>query len=115
MVNAGFVVIATTGAAGADQSTLPLNRTVVGQIPGIIIIGELVERDNLLAKSFFGPEMLTAVRPPKDFMGQGHGPLFFASRLASNWNKKGQNEWPSHFKTTRERSRKLWPSIEDFF
>jgi hypothetical protein len=115
MIADRFVVVATTGAAGADQSTLPLNRTVVGQVSGILIIGELVERDNLLAKSFFGPEMLTAVRPPKEFMGQGHGPLLFASRLAVNWSKKDKSEWPGYLKSTREKSRKLWPSIEDFF
>lgn len=114
-VKEGFLIVSVTGAAGADQSTLPLNRTVVGQITGVIIIGELVERENLLAKSYFGPEMLTAVRAPKEHLGQGYAPLFFASRLASRWHSKESDQWSDHFTKTRLRSRKLWPNIEDFF
>jgi hypothetical protein len=113
---AGFVVIAS---AGAPQKTTdpssPLSRTVLGQVQGALIIGELSERDRLMPSGFYGPEMLTAVRPPKDMIGQGFGPLLFASSLAGKWNKRSSTEWVDYFKTKKQKSRKIWLDLDDLF
>lgn len=115
IVATGKLVVASTGAAKESEPTLPLSRTIVGEVPGIVIVGDMGERERLPAASYFGPEMLTAVKPPKEFVGQGYGPLFFASRLATNWNKKNSNDWMPHFQTTKSKVRKIWPDLEDFF
>lgn len=111
----GVMIVASAGSAKDSDPTLPLHRTLVGQIPGMIIIGELAERETLLTQGFFGPEMLTAVKPPKDYIGQGFGPTFFVSKLATNWNKRTAAQWDAHFKTTKTKVRRLWPSLNDFF
>ena len=95
---------------------MPLSRTVNGQVPDIVIIGELTEKERLLARSYFGPEMLTALKPPKDYVGQGYSSLFFVSKLATSWNRKSASaDWLSSFKSTKSRSRKIWPDLGDFF
>jgi hypothetical protein len=112
----GYLVIATAGVAKDNEPTMPLSRTVNGQVPDIVIIGELTERERLLARSYFGPEMLTAVKPPKDYMGQGYGSVFFVSKLAVSWGRKAlSSDWLSSFKSTKARTRKIWPDLNDFF
>jgi hypothetical protein len=115
MVSSGKLVVASAGAAKESEPTLPLSRTIVGEVPGVVIIGEMGERERLHSMSYFGPEMLTAVKPPKEYIGQGYGPLFFASRLATNWNKKNSADWVPHFQETKSRVRRIWPELEDFF
>lgn len=111
----GQIVVGGTGKAIDDGHTLPLSRTVLGKVQDILIIGELGERERLMAASFFGPEMLTAVKPPKDLMGKGYAPVFFASKLAQNWEKKTTDDWLSHFKSIKAKSRRLWPRVDEFF
>jgi hypothetical protein len=112
----GYLVIAKAGVAKETEPTMPLSKTVNGQVPDIVIIGELTERERLLARSFFGPEMLTALKPPRDYIGQGYSSLFFVSKLATSWNKKTASaDWLSSFKSTKSRTRKIWPDLNDFF
>lgn len=109
----GKIVISPTGQAKEGETGAPLGRTVMGQARDVVIIGELTDRDRMLPQSYFGPEILTALRPPKAYLGQGHAALFFASRLAGNWNRKKPTEWIPHFKATKLKSRKLWLDSED--
>jgi hypothetical protein len=111
----GLIIVGAAGLAKETEPTLPLNKTVVGQTPGAIIIGELAERERLLTQSYFGPEMLTAIRPPKEYLGQGLSPIFFATRLATQWNKKTGKEWTSYFQSTKSKVRHIWPDLDDFF
>jgi hypothetical protein len=111
----GWMVIGSAGLAKNEEPTLALNKTVLGQVAGLIIIGDLAERERLLTKSYFGPEMLTALKPPDEYVGQGLGSLFFASRLASQWNRKPSKDWLAHFQTTKSKVRRIWPSLDDFF
>lgn len=115
LVGSGKLIIASAGSAVESEPTLPLSRTIVGEVPGIVIVGDMGERERLPTLSYFGPEMLTAVKAPKGLVGQGYGPLFFASRLATNWNKKNSSDWVPHFQETKSKVRRLWPSMDDFF
>lgn len=115
MVKDGALIVATAGTAHMDQSTLPLGKTVLGQIPEIVIIGEMRERERLLQQSFYGPEMLTAIRPPKGIEEAGYSPALFAGKLAQNFHKKTAQEWLAHFRDTKAKSRKMWPDVNDFF
>jgi hypothetical protein len=115
LIGSGYIVVGSAGLAKDSEPTLPLNRTVLGQAKGAIIIGELAERERLLTQSYFGPEMLTALRPPRDYLGQGVAPLFFASKLATQWNKKTSQEWVASFHSTKSKVRRIWPGLEDFF
>jgi hypothetical protein len=115
ITESGVIVIAAAGLANEAEPTLPLSRTAMGQTKGVVIIGELAERERLPTQSFFGPEMLTALKPPRGFVGQGLGPAFFASRLATQWNKRTAAEWLEHFQTSKAKVRRIWPGLEDFF
>lgn len=111
---AGKMVISPTGYPPEKEPSMPLSRTVMGQAKDIIILGELTDRDRLHPpQSYFGPEMLTAIRPPKEYIGQGMGPLYFVSRLAGAWSRHTPVEWLQHFKTKKMKSRKIWLEVDD--
>jgi hypothetical protein len=115
IVQNGTIVIGSAGLAKDTEPTFPLNKTVLGQAAGVVIIGDLAEKERLLTQSYFGPEMLTAIKPPKDYVGLGFSPIFFVSRLASQWPKKTGKDWISHFQTTKGKVRHIWPGLDDFF
>ncbi|MFN7262941.1 MAG: hypothetical protein ACK5UJ_03975 [Pseudobdellovibrionaceae bacterium] len=111
-----IAVIGSAGRALSGAPAVPLSRTVLGKIPDVVIIGELTENERLLTDSYFGPEMLTAVKPPKEHVGAGIAPLFFVTKWAKVWPKRTEKqEWLAHFKSTKTKSRKLWPDLNDFF
>jgi hypothetical protein len=112
-VDGGKLVIAPTGQAAEGEPGLPLSRTVMGQAKDVIIIGEIIGNERMLPQSYFGPEMLTAIRAPKDLASQGTGPIYFASRLANNWTKRKPVEWLQHFKAKKTKSRKIWLDADD--
>lgn len=109
----GKVVVSPTGQAKEGEQGAPLTRTIMGQARDVVIIGEITDRDRMLPQSYFGPEILTALRPPKSYIGQGHSALYFAARLAANWNKRKPTEWIPHFKEKKQKTRKLWLDADD--
>jgi hypothetical protein len=111
----GTLVVGSTGYPKEGESSAPITRTVLGQIPDMVLVGEMNERERLLTTSFFGPEMLTAVKPPKDLIGKGLGPSYFVAKLAQNYSRRLPQDWLIHFRTQKLKSRKIWPAVEDFF
>lgn len=111
----GLVVVGSAGVPRDNEASGPLSKTVLGQVRGALIIGELGERDRLIPSGFYGPEMLTAIRPPKDMLGQGRSPLIFAAELADNWTRKSPQEWSEHFRSKKMKTRKIWLDLGDLF
>lgn len=111
----GLIVVGSAGVPRDNEASGPLSRTVLGQVRGAVIIGELGDRDRLVPTGFYGPEMLTALRPPKDLLGQGYSPLIFAAELADNWSKRSPQEWSEHFRTKKMKTRKIWLDLRDLF
>lgn len=111
---AGSVVVAAAGAPQATESSSPLSRTVFGQVHDAIIIGELGERERLQPTGFYGPEMLTAIRPPRE-TGEGYSATVFVANLAENWPKRSPQDWVEHFKNKKQKTRKLWMGLNDLF
>lgn len=111
----GLVVVGSAGVPRENEASGPLSKTVLGQVRGALIIGELGDRDRLIPSGFYGPEMLTALRPPKDKLGLGYSPLIFAAELADNWNKRSPQEWSEHFRTKKMKTRKIWLDLGDLF
>lgn len=107
------------GAAGFPQDgspSAPLKNTLVGSIEKVAIVGDMGLRDRLFpSSSFYGPELLLAVRPPKEFLEQGVGPIIFSARWASELQKTVQNDWYNYFQQIKVGSRKLWMDVNDFF
>lgn len=112
---AGTIVVASAGTPKMKEPSSPLNKTIMGNVKDAFIIGEMSDRDRMTPQGFYGPEMFTVVRPPKDMMGQGFGPLIFASNLAENWTRRSSEEWVSFLKTKKVKSRKLWLELHDIF
>ncbi|WP_413557520.1 hypothetical protein [Bdellovibrio sp. HCB209] len=113
--DSGLVVVGSAGVPKSNEASGPLTRTVLGKVHNAVIIGELGDRDRLVPAAFYGPEMLTALRPPKDKIGQGYSPLIFAANLAENWNKRSPQEWTDYFKTKKQKNRKIWMDLNDLF
>jgi hypothetical protein len=112
-IEAGKPVLAATGQALPDQPGSALSRTLMGQTPNAIIVGEVTGRERMLPQSFFGPEMLTAISAPKEHQGKGVGPLYFAARWAAVWTKRSATEWQSYFRTKKAKSRKIFLEVGD--
>lgn len=111
----GLIVVGAAGLPKSEEASAPLSKTLLGQVPDSIIIGELGEKDRLFGNSYFGPEMLTAIRPPRDLIGQGVSPALFAVRLAAQFNKKSSSDWMAHIKSKKTANRKIWLSLDDIF
>lgn len=112
----GLIIVGAAGLPKSEEDSAPLSKTLLGQVPDSIIIGELGEKDRLFGNSYFGPEMLTAIRPPKGLIGQGFSPALFAARLASQFNKKASaSDWMVHIKSKKTANRRIWLSLDDIF
>lgn len=111
----GRLVIASAGVPPTNEGSCPLNKTLMGQVNDSLIIGELTEKERLLPQCYFGPEMLSAIKPPRDLIGQGWAPLQFAARLATQWNKRSASDWATFLRGRKTKTKKLWVEIEDFF
>lgn len=106
LTNKNFIIIGHAGYARESQVTIRLNKSVLGQVPKVVMIGELTERERLVASSYFGPEMLTAIKAE---------PVVFALRLAKAWNKRHPDEWLQYFHQIKRKSARLWPDLNEFF
>lgn len=115
LAKSGKMIIATAGEPIGNESSIPLKKSFFGQIPQVVIVGELTERERLLPLSYYGPEMFTAIRPPKDFLGKRKAPLYFVSRLSKEWTKRNSMEWMLYFYEKKSRNRKIWLDIDDIF
>lgn len=113
-LNGHFILIGTAGQPKDREPTVSLNKTVLGQIPQALILGELTERERLLPKQFYGPEMLTALKPPREYLEQGLSPLIFVGSLGKNLSLHKIEDWPEYLKHKRTKGKKLWPELEDF-
>jgi hypothetical protein len=99
----------------ASDPTVPLIKTVLGQLHQALIVGELTNRERLLPKLFWGPEMITAIKPPQEFLEQGLSPLLFVSTLAKKIHLRKIQDWPDHLRRKKSKNKKLWPDINDLF
>lgn len=108
-----LVIVASAGQPKENESSGQLAKTLLGSIPRVVIIGEIGEKDRLIGQSYYGPEMLTALRPPKDLLGQGFSPLIFASRLTQNFSR--QPDWVNLFQEKKGKSKKIWLEMRDLF
>ncbi len=110
---AGRLVVFAAGQPAENKNSAPLSQTIAGQVPKALIIGELGERDRLLGASYFGPEMLTALRPPKDQIGRGVAPAIFAGRLTKFFRKK--TDWVKYLFERKLANKKIWLDLSDCF
>jgi hypothetical protein len=115
LLEKGVLVVGRTGSAAADQPVYALARTVLAQIADLVIVGDMMERERLHPRSYFGPEMLTAIQAPKSEERKDIGALLFVSKLAEEFHKKDSSQWLAHFKSVKVKTRKLWPSLNDLF
>lgn len=111
----GILIVGSSGMPPDGENSAPLSKTLLGQVQDALIIGEINERERLTATGFFGPEMLTAVRPPRDLIGQNLAPSLFVARLAESYTRKKPQDWLVHLRSQKSKSRKIWPQLDDFF
>jgi hypothetical protein len=109
----GVLLVVAAGQPRSNENSAPLAKTIFGQIKDAIIIGELGERDRLLGLSYFGPEMLTAIRPPRGLIGSGVSPGLFATQLASHFHMR--KDWRQYFQDRKQKNRKIWLDMRDLF
>ncbi len=115
LLDNGSLVIARTGVAGSDSQVLPLSKTIMTKVADVVIVGDLVEKERLYPRTFFGPEMMTAIQAPKSEDIKNIGALMFTAKLVQKYKNKEATQWLAHFKSIKVKSRKLWPSLNDVF
>ena len=109
----GVIVVFAAGQPESGQVSAPLQKTLAGSVPDSLIIGELGESDRLWGASFYGPEILTALRPLREALGQGLAPVQFAARLTKAIKKR--SDWPKYLKDKKAKSKKIWLELGDCF
>lgn len=109
----GVIIIAAAGVPAQDDSSAPLSQTIFGRVSKAIIIGELGEKYQLPPTGFFGPEMLTALRPQKEFMKQGLVPALFSTKLVREYGRR--TNWYEHLQSKKNSCKKIWLEINDCF
>lgn len=114
LIKGGVVVVAAAGRPKENEATLMISRTLWGQIPEVLIVGEL-EAAERLAPTFFGPELITALRPTLGFEGTDRGALPFAIRLTSQFKSRPALQWHSSLRDRKSKLRAFWPTLADFF
>lgn len=114
-IQEGLILIASAGRPAEGEPILPLGKTLWGQVPDIILVGELQEKEKLVAGTYFGPEMLTALGPRDLVMGEGAGALAFSVKMLPVVSQKKGSEWVPFLKEKRAKHRRLWPTLNDFF
>lgn len=113
-IQKGKVVVAASGESqDANRINGPLKETVMGQVPGAILVGELDGKGKLTSRAFFGPELTAAWSAPSGYRGSSFSSILLTAELC----KRGvQNQnWPTKFKSIKERSSKIWPPLIDYF
>ena len=110
---AGVLIVIAAGEPEMGQASAPLIKTLAGALPGAFVIGELGEKDRLWGHSFFGPEMLIAFHPLKDYLGKGQVPVQFAAKLTKNF--KQQKDWYQYLNQKKAKSKKIWLEWTDCF
>ncbi len=109
----GTVIVGTAGAGNSKEYALMLNRTVLGKIDNIIILGSLTEKEKLIDHSNYGPEMLTALRPNRNISTPNANILVFTARLVQAYDRKGNIDWVNVLKNKRVKLKKIWPDDRD--
>ena len=102
----GSLIIGAAGTSKDNELSHPLKDTFLVAVPDVLILGERSNRDVLPKSSYFGPEMLTALKEPM---------VDFLRPLAESYKKRSKDEWIGHFKQVKNSSRKLWLDSNDFF
>lgn len=110
-----YLVVAA-GVAPEGDGTHSLKRTLWGAVPEAFLIGELAEKEKLVERAFFGPEMLTALGPRDLEWGPGTAALSFGVRMLSLANSGSTPPTVlQQFREKRGKVRRLWPFLSDFF
>ncbi len=114
LIDSRVLVITSGGHAGQSDSSAPLVNTALGSLRNSLIIGEIEDRERLVEKSFFGPEMLTALKIP-DSTQKGLAPFLFAAPLAGQFSRRKPEAWIQFFQEKQLKRKKIWLETGDFF
>lgn len=115
LIQSGAAIVAAAGRAPDGHPTVRIGSTLWGQIPNIMLVGELERSEKLAPGSFFGPEMVTALTTPAEPLGSTPAAVAFAARLAPQLKQRKASEWLNYLREKRRTLRRLWPSLEDLF
>lgn len=114
-VTSGKIIVATVDRAKEGQAVAPLARTIAGKISKSLIIADLNRKEDLLEKSFYGPEILTGIKKDENEELVGVAALKFAVGLVRNLDRRPKDDWVDYLKNRKMHSKRIWPSIEEMF
>ena len=120
VLQAGMWVVAAAGEnIDAPENILRLSETVMGKAIGKhdmgFLIGELTDKGHLAPRSHYGPELLTALRPPSGDSGSSFSAPLFTARLGCALaSDRNQTHRPQLWKR-KDSSLKNYPTLDDLF
>lgn len=94
------LLVAAVGSPVAAR-VAPLGTTVMGQVPGALMVGESTEAGIIAYPSYLGPQVLIFLQAPSKFLGSSFSSLRLTAKIASNWSKRSKAEWRSWSAQTR--------------
>lgn len=111
----GLIIIGPSDVPKENLPSAALSRTVLGQVSKALIIAELNEKESLVERGFYGPEILTALRPSKESLTQGFSAAGFAARLILDFDKRPNQDWIDFLKNRKLQSKRIWPNLDEMF
>lgn len=112
---AGVVIVGAAGESqDADQITLPIEQTVLGQVKKAILVGELDGKGKLSSRSYFGPRVVAAFSAPKGMKGSSFSSLRLSSKILVGMYKGEKRDWPAHMEQIKKMSMSQWPELGEY-
>ena len=112
----GIAIVAASGETSeSGQVALPVEQTIMGQVRGAILIGELDHRKKLPMSAYFGSSIFTAFPPSKNLKGSSFTAPVFTAQWATNFYQRNLKQWQDHFEDRKKKSFSMWPSLGELF
>ena len=116
IVDGGAVIVAAVGENPQNRHRmLKLSETVMGQVKGVLLIGELNEKGNLASRSNYGEELFTALKSPKGYLGSSFSSVRFSARFLEEIQNKSSTKVLVKIHEAKKKSFLLYPSLNELF
>ena len=110
----GTAIVAASGEnSEVGAMAIPVEQTIMGQVRGAILIGELDRRKKLPVNAYFGSSILTAFPPEGNLKGSSFTAPVFTARWATVFYQRNLKQWKDHFEDRKKNSFSMWPSLHE--
>ena len=110
-----FVVAAAGDAQKTLSERLPVEQTIMGQINGAFVIGEVNANGNLNPQSHYGPGLFAADTAPEGFQGSSFSAVRFTCLLAKSLKTSAPDIVREKLESKRKNTAPKYPTFAELF